>query len=403
MKRLGGVFASFALVACGGDVVLPPGLAWQSPQRPDYVSQARLASTDNGDDTLAFVTPDSLDAPRVLGFAPVGNNPIELEGPHHLAASPDGRFIYYNLSNYVTNGGSGPHGSHGTGTVPGYMVKLDAATNRPVGQVLIDRSPGDILVSPDGKVVFVSHYDLARLMDQLTRGAPAAEGYSTVVAIDADALQIISATPVCPTTHGMGLSPDGTELYVTCSLSDQLGILDIHDVAHPMVKPLVEVGPMYGPPGQPTYAPYALTVQKNGLVWISDNQSGDVRVYDPIHHVMDPSKTVHVGGVAMFSAFSPDESKLYVPHQGDDQVTEIALPALTTRNLALPKAACQNAHVLRVLAGGQGAAVVCEGDHQTIKGTMVFLDLAAWAVKGYVQLGLFPDGIIYLPGLPPSS
>jgi DNA-binding beta-propeller fold protein YncE len=402
MKRFLGVFAMATLAACGqGQVQLPDGLSWEAPPRPAYVSQARLAITDNGDDTLAFVTPDSPDQPRLLGLAPLGNNPIELEGPHHLAASPDGQFIYYNLSNYVTNGGTGPHGSHGTGTVPGYMVKLDARTNRPIGQVLIDRSPGDIVVTPDGKWVLVSHYDLARLADQLKRGAPPQEGYSTVVIIDAEKLQVVSRTPVCPTAHGMGLSPDATHLYVTCALSDELAIMDVHDLTQPSVT-RIPVGPAPGPLGAPAYAPYALTVQKNGLVWISDNQSGDVRVYDPATGKMDDAKAVYVGGVAMFAAFSGDEKTLYVPHQGDDKVTAIALETRATRDLTLPKADCLNAHVLRLLPDGQSAAVVCEGDHKSRKGTVVFIDLAGWAVRGSIEVGLFPDGIIYLPGLPAS-
>ena len=91
---------------------------------------------------------------------PVGDVPVELEGPHHLAASPDGKYIYYNLSNYVPGTGSGPHGSHGIGTVPGSLVKLDAATSGSVAEVLVDRSPGDVILTSDGKLAFVTHYDL---------------------------------------------------------------------------------------------------------------------------------------------------------------------------------------------------------------------------------------------------
>ena len=82
----------------------------------------------------------------------------------------------------MINGGSGPHGAHGTGNVPGNLVKLDARTNRSAAQVLIDRSPGDVILSADGKLAFVSHDDLARLNAQLTRGLPAEQGYSSVAA-----------------------------------------------------------------------------------------------------------------------------------------------------------------------------------------------------------------------------
>jgi YVTN family beta-propeller protein len=302
------------------------------------------------------------------------------------------------LSNYVTNGGSGPHGAHGTGTVPGYLVKLDVQTGRQIAQVLVDRSPGDVIRSHDDKFVYVSHYDLARLTDALTRGLPQAQGYSDVAIVDAQSMQLLSMTPVCPTAHGMGLSPDGTKLYVTCTQSDQLVVLDVTSPQAPKVMTKVYVGPQAGAVGNPTYAPYALAVDQTGLVWISDNNSHDVRVFDPAQDNVDPNKVVNVGGVAMFADFSTDGQWLYVPHQGDDHVTAIYIPTLQTYDLPLPQDACLNAHVLRVV-GTESAAVVCEGDHIARKGTLVMIDLPNFVTQGFVEVGLFPDGITILPAL----
>lgn len=395
---------ALSFFACDRGVTLPAGLAWDDAPPLGYIGQQRLAITNNGSDTLAMVTEDSLDTPRLLGMVHVGNNPIELEGPHHLARSPDGRFIYFNLSNYVVNGGSGPHGAHGTGTVPGYLVKLDARTGQQVAEVLVDRSPGDVIVSPDGHLVFVSHYDLARLQTQLAKGAPEASGYSSVFIINADTLEVLAQPSVCPTAHGMGLSPDAGKLYVTCSQSDELAILDIRSPGQPQITKL-KVGPTPGPIGNPAYAPYALSVHPDGTVWVSDNQSGDVRAYDPTTGQMDPQRVVKTGGIAMFSDFTTDGKYLLVPHQGDDRVTGIELATLNTTTLALPQAHCLNAHALHVLPGAPaGAVVVCEGDHVVKPGSVVFLDtppaLAGWSVHGSLDLGLFPDGIVSLPALP---
>lgn len=399
-----GMLTLLGSAGCDRPVSLPAGLAWDDPPPATYIAQPRLGVTNNGSDTLAMVSVDSLDSPRLLGTVHVGNNPIELEGPHHLARSADGQFIYFNLSNYVVNGGSGPHGAHGTGTVPGYLVKLDVRTGRPLAQVLVDRSPGDVIVSPDGRLVFVSHYDLARLQQQLTKGAPEATGYSSVFIIDAQTLQVLAQPSVCPTAHGMGLSPDATRLYVTCSQSDELAILDIRSPAQPQVSKL-KVGPAPGPTGNPAYAPYALAVHPDGTVWVSDNQSGDVRAYDPVKGQMDLARVVKVGGIAMFSDFTPDGKYLLVPHQGDERVTAIELATLLTTTLPLPQARCLNAHALHVLPGPPaGAVVVCEGDHVTKPGTILFLDLppalSGWSVHGSLDLGLFPDGVISLPPLP---
>lgn len=400
-SRLLGVFACGLLMqGCDREVTYPPGLSWGEPDVPDYVHSVRLAITNNGDDTLSYVSTDSLTQPRLLGTGLVGNNPIELEGPHHLGASPDGKFIYYNLSNYVINGGSGPHGAHGTGSVPGYLVKLDARTGRPAGQLLVDRSPGDIILSQDGKRAFVSHYDLARLNDQLLRGGPDEQGYSSLAIIDTDTMRLLSMKPICPTLHGMGLSPDEKRLYATCSLSDELAIVDISQPESPSIVAKVKVGPNAGPVGNPSYAPYALTVRSDGTVWISNNQSGDVRVYDPGTQQMDATRVVPIGGIAMFSAFSLDGSKLYVPRQNDDRLYEVDAATLAKRELALPAAGCLNAHAVTLLPGGTGAAVVCEGDHRVRKGSLIFVDLAAWTVSGQLELGLYSDDVEVFPALP---
>src|SRR5215470_15497836 len=108
--RHAGLLATLVVAGCGQSVSFPDNSHWPAPTIPAFVHQARFAITDNRSDELSYVDPVQ---PILLGDVPVGDVPVELEGPHHLAASPDGNFIYYNLSNYVPGTGSGPHGSHG--------------------------------------------------------------------------------------------------------------------------------------------------------------------------------------------------------------------------------------------------------------------------------------------------
>jgi DNA-binding beta-propeller fold protein YncE len=180
-------------------------------------------------------------------------------------------------------------------------------------------------------------------------------------------------------------------------------VLDVTDGRNPIVKQRMPVGPTPGPLGTPSYAPYALVVSPvDGTVWVSDNKSGDVRVYDPTLGMMVDSRAVPVGGVAMFSAFTPDGKTLYVPHQGDDQLTAIEVASATTRTLPLPKEACLNAHAFLLDPSGNAGYVVCEGDHANIlslkPGSIARVTLAPLVVTGYVSVGDFPDGIAALPG-----
>lgn len=408
-----------ALGLCGGcerEVALPDGLTWGEPPRLAAADQARLVITNNGDDTLTMVPLATAPAGLATSWTGnVGNNPFELEGPHHLAASPDGRFIYFNLSNYViSGGGSGPHGAHGTGSVPGYLVKLDARTMRKLGQVLIDRSPGDVILSRDGELAYVSHYDITKLTAQQSKGRPEAESYSAVAIVRTADMQLVSLVPICATAHGQALSPDGKTLYVTCSQSDELALVDVADPKSPKVTRRVKVADNAGTLGMPRYVPYAVAVYEgspageadplHGTAWISNNSTGDVRVFNPklgSGGEMDPALNFTVGGIAMFGDFSHDRRFYYVPHQTDEQVTEIDTKLRTMRHLQLPKAQCSKAHALRVTPAGDEAFVVCEGNHVTEPGTLLRLNLARFALVDTLKLGLFPDGLTPLPVAPP--
>ncbi len=387
-------------LACGctQSVSFPANGNWPTPPVPAYVHQARFAVTDNLSDELSYVDPVQ---PVLLGNAPVGDIPVELEGPHHLAASPDGKYIYYNLSNYVPGTGSGPHGSHGTGSAPGSLVKLDAMTNEELGEAPLDPNPGDIILSDDGTWAFVSHYDLLKLQQALFSGMNLPQSaYSAIAIVDTRTMTRVSKIDVCPTAHGEGLSADGNTLYVTCANSDQIGVLDVTDKTHPTVTALVNVGPTPGTLDQPSYSPYALRVSPaDGTVWVSDNRSADVRVFDPSTMQMDGSKTVNVNGVAMFASFSPDGKTIYVPHQGDDQMTAIDTQTLATRTLPLPPTACLNAHAFVLGPDGVNGVLVCEGDHVMRPGSVVFINIDAFAINGFVNVGMFSDGAAWLPAM----
>jgi DNA-binding beta-propeller fold protein YncE len=396
-----GLACAVALAAAGcdgGRVEFPAGADWPAPTVPDFVSTARFAITDNLSDQISYVRADS---PVHLADIPVGDVPVELEGPHHLAASPDGAFIYYNLSNYVPGTGSGPHGAHGTGTVPGSLVKLDARTQQKVAEVLVDKSPGDVIVTKDGKWAFVTHYDLLQLQAAATDPDPTA-AYSTLAVVDTTKMSRVRMIPVCVTGHGEGLNADETLLYVTCALSDELVVVDVHDRSNPSVITRVHVGPTPGPLGSPSYGPYALAVSpKDGTVWVSNNNSADVRVFDPARMQMD-GRSIYVNGIAMFAAFDEAGDTLYVPHQGDDRITAIDTTTLATRTLPLPPSLCVNAHALVMAPGFKTAVVVCEGMHTRLPatpGSIVFLDVPSFSIVGAVTVGAFPDGAAWLPAM----
>lgn len=393
-----------ALVGCGKSVSFPANDQFPPPAVLDFSHKARFAITNNLADTISMIAADGNGAN--LGNVVVGDNPVELEGPHHVAASPDGKFIYYNLSNYAPGTGSGPHGSHGTGAVPGSLVKLDAATMQNVGEAGIGRSPGDVIVNKAGTLAFVTHYDLLAVQAGLQSGKEE-DAYSPLAIVDTTTMTRLSLTPLCVTAHGEGLSADEKTLYVTCAQTDSLAVVDVTNPKMPSVTMRVPVGPAAAKLGTPpSYSPYALSVSpKDGTVFISDNQSADVRVFDPAQMKMDPTRTVSLGqgAIAMFGAFSADGRYLFVPHQGDDKLTRVdtsAGPPFQTMDLAVPSDACLNAHAFVLAPDGQTGVLVCEGNHLDRPGQVATILVPPFSIVGSVVTGTFSDGAVWLPALP---
>ncbi|MCI0570885.1 MAG: YncE family protein [Myxococcaceae bacterium] len=383
--------------ACPRELDAPPDLVFS--EEPAWPVRTHLPPLEDGvvfvtnsmEDTVSvFALPElSGPAPREALRLPLGLSPVELEGPHHAAVDPQGRFFYVPLSENVPGAGSGPHGAHGTGTADGAVVKVDARTGLRLGSARLDRSPGDILVSPDGRTLYVSHYDLRRIQDVLHAGGPVEDMVSRLAVLDTETMERRAMVPLCPAAHGMALSPDGTRLYVSC-LSDEVAEVDLTQGSFPVRK--VGLGPGAGTVTT-QHEPYALAVSPTtGEVWVSCQKGRDVHVLTPDPLTVDGSRRLTVGlGLPLFGELTRDGSALFLPIQAPDRVLEVD-PATATvrRTINLPHAACTNAHQLRLLPTGTDALVVCEGDRVT-PGTLVVLDVAAGTVRRSVPVGLFPD------------
>jgi hypothetical protein len=366
-------------------------------------------TTDNGSDLLSAVDP----ATRKVRFSlPVGFIPVELEGPHHLAADPLGRFVYINLSEAVAGSGTGPHGSHGTGTIPGFVLKLSTTNGTQVAFAQVDPNPGDLTISPDGKTIYVTHYDLVKL-GKMTPANPRL-GDSNLVVIDAATMNVTKRVPLCPAAHGVRLTPDGKTLYSTCG-ADEIAIVDLTNPALTPIRKILSPNLTESPTC--TRCPYALTIAPDATVWVSSlgpgagtaGGNGGIDIYDPAMGDFDQARSAtYVSGRGLFAAFQGTAASYlaYVPEQnpaGDKVHVYTATtgqPRVEGAPIALDRSTCLNAHMLTLSGDGNTGFLVCEGDHVG-PGTFTFLDLRAPpAVTASTPLGVFPDGLVLIP---PSS
>lgn len=373
----------------------------------------KIVTSNAGDDTLSVVDPTT---PGPAGRLTVGFNPVEVEGPHHLAADPSGRYLYVNLSLAVMGAvASGPHGVHGAGDQPGYVLKLDAVTGRELDRVQVDPNPGDAVLSPDGRTLYVTHYDEIRWRS--------GRGAANLAIIDTESMFVRQRRPLCPAAHGVRLAAGARTLYSTCG-PDQIAVLDLADDAAP--ARLVSV-PSAGSPAAPTCArcPYALAVAPDETVWVSNLGPngggigrGSVEVYDPTLAAgaggFDPTRRLVLRGRPVFASFVPDPAvtggyRVLVPEQvgpGDSLLVYSAgMPGLAPERLAtiaLDPEKCLNAHMLLASADGARGQLICEGDHKG-PGSLLWLDLAAGTLLAAVPTGVFPDGLVLVPPLAPAN
>jgi DNA-binding beta-propeller fold protein YncE len=221
--------------------------------------------------------------------------------------------------------------------------------------------------------------------------------YSRLAVIDAVTMDKIAMIPVCPAMHGIAVSADGSEAYITCYGSDELAIVDLTNLASPAIERFA-VGPGVVDPTMPSYQPYAAAVSPaDGSVWVSCLRSEDVRVFDPATRTWDEARAVTFGGLPFFADFTADGSRLYVPHQGDNAISIIdpAVGGASLQEVQLPLAACDKPHGVIVTPDEQNLLVVCEGDHLG-PGTVAVLMREPAAVQTFFEVGVFPDDLIIL-------
>ena len=142
---------------------------------------------------------------KIDGTTKVGMNPMDPDGPHGIALSPDGKTYF------VTT-------AHG---VPfGYLWKIDAKTNEVLGNVELGNFPATLQVTPDGAFAYVVNFNLHGEM------VP-----SSVSVVSTDPFIEVARIQTCTMPHGSRLNTAGTKQYSACMMDDMLIEIDTRELA----------------------------------------------------------------------------------------------------------------------------------------------------------------------------
>ena len=169
-----------------------------------------LAQVKPDRDYLVYVLSESADKIAIVRFGPdgarvdrqidTGDMPIDIDGPHGIAISPDRQFYYVTLAH------GRPYGS-----VWKYATKDDSL----IGKASLGLFPATLDITRDGAFLFVVNFNLHGDM------VP-----SSVSVVSTQTMTEVARLKTCTMPHGSRLNSSGTKQYSACMMDDMLVEID---------------------------------------------------------------------------------------------------------------------------------------------------------------------------------
>lgn len=233
-------------------------------------------------DYLVYVVCESADKIVLLRFGPnglqienqtrTGLMPMDINGPHGIAVSPDKQFLY------VSEGHGRPEGS---------VWKYRTGSDSVVKYTGLGLFPATTDITPDGNFIYVANANFHGDM------VP-----SSISVVATDQMIEVKRITTCTMPHGSRLNHAGTKHYSACMMDDMLVEIDTSKFAvsrYFMLAPGKEMGMTGAPyPGsggdskmhsmadhKPVCTPtWAQPSNDGGTVYVACNQSNDIVVVD---------------------------------------------------------------------------------------------------------------------------
>ena len=278
--RLIGMAALMAAAGCAqagtrpATSVVPQGTSARAPTPPtrDYIALVASESVDQ----IAFVRygPSGI---RVERTNTTGVMPADVDGPHGVAVSPDGKFYYVSTAH---------------GTPYGYLWKYATANDSLAGRVMLGNFPATVQLTPDGEFAYVVNFNVYGEM------VPS----SVSIVATGEMIEVARVT-TCTMPHGSRINVQGTKQYSACMMDDMAVEVDTRGFAvsrHFLLTKGKEMG-MQGAPAQ----------------------RGAGAAHDMGGHGMEPPKPGDVSCSPTWVQPSADGSRLYVACNKSNDIVEI--------------------------------------------------------------------------------
>ena len=243
------------------------------PQSSPQTQTPAATSAGSTQDYLVYVVCESADKVVLLRFGPhgfheehethIGLLPVDINGPHGIAVSPDKQFLYVSV---------------GHGRPDGSAWKLQTGTEEVVKYTSLGLFPATADISKDGEFLYVANANFHGDM------VP-----SSISVVATGAMLEVKRITTCTMPHGSRLSPDGTRHYSACMMDDMLAEIDTQKFAvsrYFMLSVGKEMGMQGAPQSQMKMADLSCVptwAQPSGdgsEIYVACNKSNDIVVVD---------------------------------------------------------------------------------------------------------------------------
>jgi YVTN family beta-propeller protein len=335
--------------------------------------------SESGDIVTWFMPNGSgLTLDRVI---PVGLMPSDVDGPHNITVSPDGKNYYVTIAH---------------GTPYGSLWKLTAAGDSVAGRAQVELFPTTISVTPDGQFAFVANSDFHGDHPRV----------NVVSVVHTPTMTKITDIPACDMPHGVKVNHGGTRVYVSCMHSDEILQLDVATFTISRRAKTGEGHPMAAGPAAPQHygpaAPAAASSTEcsptfvsvspdDKRLYVACNYGNSVQVWDA--GTMTKLKDIPVGKGAYNVEPSPDGSLVIVTNKKDQSVSLINAVQLT--EIARIPTSKKIVHGIAYSPDKRLAYITSESIGAD-PGAVDVIDLAARKVVASVSVPAQPTGITIL-------
>jgi DNA-binding beta-propeller fold protein YncE len=320
-------------------------------------------------DYWVYVVSESADRVQRVRFGPeglrvesereVGLMPVDIDGPHGVDVSHDGRFYYVSLAH------GRPFGS---------LWKYRTDDDSVVGRVDLGMFPATLQVSEDGNFVFTVNFNLHG--DRVP---------SSVSVVATEEMIEVARIPTCAMPHGSRINREGTRHYSVCMMDDELVEIDTRALAVSRTLLLAEGGG-----GEPVCSPTWAEPSRDGaFVYVACNRSDEILEVETRSWRVGRHLTA---GAGVYNLATTGDGRLLATNKRGQSVSVLDLA--TGKELARIPTRRQVVHGVAVAPDDRYAFVSVEGVGME-PGTVEVIDLDTLTTVATVDVGAQAAGIAF--------